>query len=568
MDIKYKPNKIIDMKNFINIFIIVGLIACFSACTKDFADINTNPQVMVEPKVHYLFSYACEATQDGIEALLYEGMEQYMRWSQLTVSDDYEPGSMNMHSRYNNLYSNLLPHLFEIRRIIETYPDKDAYMKLWAATYVVQVYSALRVTDVFGSMPYTEAIKGRYDDKLDPVYDTQKTLFDKFYEELTEASKILQDGTLPFQSSDPAYDIFYNGDWTKWSRLANSLLLRLATRYEGQEQAKTIAIFKQVMQDPVGPMASESDEFRFYKPTINPFGGDIDYRSVRYANRNVVGFMKATGDMRLGMYFSPNGLVGDFKDVLDENDVTLPSFIDIDDPLIQYQGGPVRWNDPDAVYIKSPFEAGTSSYALVSPINRNFFAPKRNGATGNYTDVYLSYAETCFYIAEFIQKGYGAGFDTKGSAEDWYNKGVRSSVKNMYDISIAAQSFASIPAADFDASLDAFMENSSVKFNAGDGMEQIMIQQYLNFFRSSNEVWAFARRTGYPKLNSTLLKREEMERVTPRRLWTVEPISLNRTNWENACKEQGFTLRDHTESILASERLWWDKNNPAYGQGQ
>ena len=557
------------MKNLKNIFIVVGLIACLSACTKDFADINTNPQVMIDPKVHYLFAFASEATQDGIAALLYEGMEQYMRWGQLTVSDDYEPGSMDMHSRYNNLYSTLLPHLFEIRRIIETYPDKEAYMKLWAATYVVQVYATLRVTDVYGSIPYSEAIKGRYESKLDPVYDNQQSLFNKFYDELTEANRILQDASLPIQAFDTSYDIFFNGDWTKWSRLANSLLLRLATRFEGQDQAKTIAIFRQVMQDPVGPMASESDAFRFFKPTANPFGGDIDYRSVRYANRHVVNFMKATVDLRLGMYYSPNGLVGSFKDTLALYEVTLPSFIDMDDPLINFQGGVVNWSDPDAVYTKTPFRvSNASSYALISTINRNFFAPKRNGATGNYTDIYLGYAETCFYIAEFIRKGHNAGFDAKGTAEDWYNKGVRSSIRSMYDISINAQSFAPIATDDFDASVNAYMENPLVKFDAANGLEQIMIQQYLNFFRSSNEVWAFVRRTGYPKFNSTILKREVMDRTIPRRLWTLEPMTLNRANWENACRDQGFTLRERTETILASERLWWDKNNPAYGDGK
>jgi len=557
------------MKNLKNIFIIAGLIACLSSCTNNFAELNTNPQVMVDPKVHYLFAFACESTQDGIAALLYEGMEQYMRWSQLTVSDDYEPGSMDMHSRYNNLYGTLLPHLFEIRKIIETYPDKESYMKLWAATFVVQVYATLRVTDVYGSIPYTEAIKGRHEDKLNPVYDTQQTLLNRFYDELTEANRILQDGSLPTQAFDASFDIFFNGDWTKWSRLANSLLLRLATRFEGQDQAKTTAIFRQVMQDPVGPMASENDALRFFKPTANPFGGDIDYRSVRYANRNIVNFMKKTGDLRLGMYFSPNGLVGSFKDTLALYETTLPSFIDLDDPLISYQGGVVNWSDPEAVYTKTPFRvSNASSYALISTINRNFFAPKRNGATGNYTDIYLGYAETCFYIAEFIRKGYGAGFDTKGTAEDWYNKGVRSSFKSMYDISMDAQSFTAIPADEFDTSVKTYLEHPLVKYDAGNGLEQIMIQQYLNFFRSSNEVWAFARRTGYPKFNSAILKREVMDRTIPRRLWTVEPMTLNLSNWENAIREQGFTLRERTEVILASERLWWDKNNPAYGEGK
>ena len=556
------------MKNLIYIFAIAGLITCFSACTGDFAEINTNPQVMTEPKIEFLFTYACEATNDGISALLYEGMEQYMRWSQITVSDDYEPGSMDMLSRYNNLYNSILPHLFEIRRIIETYPNKNEYMKLWASTYVLQVYSTLRVTDAFGSMPYSEAIRGRYEDLYNPKYDTQKVLFDKFYDELTEAIRIFQDGTLPAQAFYPSFDVFYNGDWNKWCRLANSLLLRLATRYEGQDKDRTIAIFKQVMQDPIGPIASDNDEFFFTKREMNPYGGDVDYRSVRYANRSVVDFMKETGDLRLGMYFSPNGLTGSYKDTLAQYDVALPAFINADDPLIQYQGGAVNWSDPDATWTKNPlYVSPVTSYPLVSTINRNFFSPRRNGAQGTFREVRLGYAETCFYIAEFIQKGYNAGFDAKGSAEEWYHKGVRSSVRTMYDISIVAQSFASIPTATYDAAIEEFIQHPKIKYNTATGKEQIMIQQFLNFYRLSNELWAFTRRTGYPKFNSTLLKRQTMEREVPRRLWTNEPITLNRPNWEASQQEQGFTLRDRTIHVLATERLWWDKNNPAYGEG-
>jgi hypothetical protein len=59
-----------------------------------------------------------------------------------------------------------------------------------------------------------------------------------------------------------------------------------------------------------------------------------------------------------------------------------------------------------------------------------------------------------------------------------------------------------------------------------------------------------------------------MDGAIPRRLWTQEPMSLNRANWEVSINEQGFTMRDWTPSVLAAERLWWDKNNPAYGEGQ
>ena len=557
------------MKSLRYTYMIVGMIVFLASCTGNFAEINSNPQVMDNPKPEYVFTFAANVIPDGQSAWLYETFEQYLRWSQLVTTESYEPGSMDMNSRYNRLYDDVLPYLEETRSLIEKQPNKDEYMKMWAATYVLQAYAVLRVTDIVGSLPYSEAIKARSDEKYDPVYDNQSAVFSQLYDQLIEANRILQDGSLPATTPfELAQDIFYNFNWTKWSRLANAILLKLALRYESQDQARAIAIFRQVMADPVGVMTDNADGLIYVNPTGQPTG-DIDYRSRRYASRHVVDFMKQTLDPRVYMYWETNGLVGAFRDTLELYNATLPDFIDISDPLIQYQGGVVRWTDPNSTWIKATFDVSDwSKYALISAINRKFFSPRMDGATDTFTDVLVSYAEVCFYIAEYIQKGYGAGIDTKGSAEDWYRKGVRASILKMYDVTVAAASFNFPANTDMNALIDAYLERSEIKFDGTNDLEKIMIQQYLNFFRSGPESFSFVRRTGYPKLTSTLLKSETLEGDIPRRLWTVEPISLNRAHWEDAYREQGFTLRDNTPGVLSRERLWWDKNHPAYGQGQ
>ena len=47
-----------------------------------------------------------------------------------------------------------------------------------------------------------------------------------------------------------------------------------------------------------------------------------------------------------------------------------------------------------------------------------------------------------------------------------------------------------------------------------------------------------------------------------------EPGDLNVSKWLQANTDQGFTSpRDETPSVLNSQRLWWDKNNPTIGSG-
>ena len=89
----------------------------------------------------------------------------------------------------------------------------------------------------------------------------------------------------------------------------------------------------------------------------------------------------------------------------------------------------------------------------------------------------------------------------------------------------------------------------------------------LNFYRQANEAFTLCRRTGYPKFNSSLLPREPVADLLPRRWWLFDPGAANHKNWIAAQTEQGFTPSDYTPLILSKERLWFDKPSPEYGMG-
>jgi hypothetical protein len=102
-------------------------------------------------------------------------------------------------------------------------------------------------------------------------------------------------------------------------------------------------------------------------------------------------------------------------------------------------------------------------------------------------------------------------------------------------------------------------------------LEKVYIQQFLNFYRLPEEGWILSMRTGYPKYGSSLLARsatDDPEIPFPRRIPPPEPGDLNVAKWLQANTDQGFTSpRDETPSVLNSQRLWWDKNNPTIGSG-
>ena len=480
------------------------------------ATINTNPSLVTTPDVKFLFSYSEDklATYKGTE-WVWESMEQLWRFTQHITSDPYEL-STNVNSRYNAFYSSIIPNLFEIRRQISLKSDKDSYQKMAAVTYILQVLQGIKVSDMNGSIPYTEADQGRYEGNYSPVYDTQQSLFDTWLKELTDAIDVLENNSSA-QQSYGASDIYYKSDWTKWVMLANTLKLRIAARVENQDQSKTQSIFQEVMKDAVGPISEDNAQLSYSSVDFLPFGtsGDIDYRSPRYATASIMKFLKTSNDPRLPIYFEENDLQGSFKDTLNKYSVTLPSFIDINDPLIMYQGGPADWTiDPTkASYIKTPFQVGPSTkYFLISHINRRFFSPRYNGnTTGQFTDVMVTNAESCLLVAEFIQKGYAGGVDTKGTAEDWYNKGITSSIKTMNNIAITANSTTGF-SGDGTTEINAYLNNPEIKLNGSNDLERIYIQEYLNLYRNPPEAFVFCRRTGYPKLSSTIMQENLLTR--------------------------------------------------------
>jgi hypothetical protein len=58
---------------------------------------------------------------------------------------------------------------------------------------------------------------------------------------------------------------------------------QIALRYEGQDKTKTTQIFKEVMENAVGPIVEDGDQFAYLRPDYDPIGGSIDYRSARFA---------------------------------------------------------------------------------------------------------------------------------------------------------------------------------------------------------------------------------------------------------------------------------------------
>ncbi|MHA4846085.1 SusD/RagB family nutrient-binding outer membrane lipoprotein [Flavitalea antarctica] len=567
-----------SLKKYISATLIIAVLFGAVGCRKNFGEINTNPSVVITPDIGFLLTYSEDKmiTYQYTE-WIWESMEQLMRFTQHLTTDPYELTS-NVNLRYPTLYKDVLPNLVEIRTQISKKEDSSSYRKAKALTYVAGILHALKATDMNGSIPYINAIKARTENKFDPEYDSQETLFALWLNELNDAIATMGDNSLTGQYSFGTADVFYKGDYTKWIKLANSLKLRIAARLENVDNARTRTIFQQVLSDTRGPITDIADQLTYQSVDYLPFGqgGEIVYRSQRFGTTSIIDFMKRVNDPRLPIYFEKNSLTGSFKDTLAKYGATLPSFININDPLIAYQGGPADFttNPSRAAYMKNAFPVGNNNpgnavtnYFLISPVNRFFFSPKYNKPDGGqYKEVAVSAAEGCLQIAEFIQKGYAGTVNTKGSLKEWYEKGIRASILTMNDIAVVAQSTTGFSGTGL-SEINTYLNSSNVALNGTNDKERIYIQQYLNFYRNPNEAYVFSRRTGYPRTGSAYYGRETFNELIPRRFWLLDPGETNRANWQKAMTDQGFTPNAQDLPTLSTQRIWYDKPAPAFGAG-
>lgn len=583
------------------IYLLLLLITVIS-CTDDFAELNTDPDIGIPP-AEFLFTYVQKelVTYKGGGAW-YHKDHQTMTWAQYLVQGEANAGDVNSilpGSKFGAFFGTVLPHLDEMRRMISFLDEEEqlSKSKMVAAADVIQAFFVLKVTDQFGDMPYSEAGMGRYDGRLDPVYDKQEAIILQLVNELDAAISALN-ANLENEFDLGSVDIIYDGDATKWIKMANAVKLRIATRLESGNLEAAKDIISSVVAD--GRLfENEDDQFTIdighdYRGNT---GAGFEWKGLMWAPEPMVEFMKDNVDPRLRIFYEVNGYTQESLDSIASKNETLSPAIDLEndnkvlfttadgEDILGYRfiGAPTHRQDPRVAvngyfqYIDDPNTVGGNTM-MVSKWNRRLIQECKHTygtlptAEGNYVDVQLSYSEVCFMMAEFILKGY-----TSGDAEQWYLNGVGSSVKtyNMFGekgdlvMKVAGKTYPYLPVSADEIS--AYLAQPSVAFDGVSDLEKVYTQQFINFYRLPEEGWKMSMRTGYPKYGSSILARyptDDNEIPFPRRVPTPEPGDLNLENWEAANADQGFANpRDETPSVLNSERLWWDENNPTIGSG-
>ncbi len=135
---------------------------------------------------------------------------------------------------------------------------------------VLRCYVYITLVDVFGDVPYDEALLGNLNPT--PKYDNDEYVYGKIYQELNDAISVLNSPA----NETAINDLFYQGNKSKWIKLANTLKLKMlvngrqATADFGITDAK--GEIEAILANPVNYISATEDDFQFqYGDTrLNP----------------------------------------------------------------------------------------------------------------------------------------------------------------------------------------------------------------------------------------------------------------------------------------------------------
>jgi len=526
------------MKNSREFLSIIVRSGCFIAliflagCTKDYEDINTNPNAISNLSTSQILTLISKAESAApgsqwnyqvAENLFADQYAQYFACvatyfpsDRLFIRQDW------VGAAFNPMYTDVAPQLQSIFAATDSMSAEHAIASIW------WVYTFHRVTDYWGPIPYFNIGIAA----TSVPYDPQDKIYDDFFKRLTEAATVLKSHTseTPYGS----YDIVYGGDVNKWIKFCNTLRLRLALRISKVDPARAKTEAEAAVAGGVFA-TSPDDDALVQRSTKGSDGNGLsimsDWNEFRMS-ASMESVLKGYTDPRVSTYFIPAVNTGTYEGL--RNGLS-----------VQQLGN------------------GANSAAANSHVGPRWASP---GAGGNAD--YLSSPQNVMCTAEaYFLRAEGAmnGWNMAGTAQDLYNKGITESMHQWgYTDATAINNYinsAATPVAPQDFTNAPAISNIPIKFNTADAniaRRQIATQKWLALFPDGMEAWADYRRSHimnlYPVVNS---ENADITNTTTQWLRRIPFLESEKQN--NAAAIPGaIDLLGGPDKVTTP--LWWDKN--------
>ncbi len=288
---------------------------------KRYLDVNTNPNVAQDVLVEQLLPSAeiYIGSSVGMD-LQVNGSFWAQYWtqspasSQYKIYDRYSPTAPTYDRVWSLLYSSALEDLDRM----EKKALAGNQVQYVGVAKVLKAYAFQIITDGWGDVPFSEALKGLPQDGgiTAPKYDAQATVYDGI-------AKLVQDGRKLLETSETnglelSGDLIYGGDLANWIKFANTLELKMYLRLSEKDAAKAQAGVAAIYARGAKFIDESSDAMISYSSTSgnqNPLYSEmvgLNRTQNIVGSKTVIDSMNANNDFRVAAFFNPTtgGYVG------------------------------------------------------------------------------------------------------------------------------------------------------------------------------------------------------------------------------------------------------------------
>ena len=527
-----------DMKKIVNRLILFSTIFFFTACDKDFVQINTNPYAItaVDPAVllagaqrSHIGNWSAEHT------IVQQFVTPYNTGANLGFNFNEDVDGVST-PKWDQSYANGPAPGATIKNIVQALNvlgTNSTRVNLMSMLRIWKAQTFMGLVDAYGDVPYFDAGKAVSDNIFYPKYDDDAAVYDDLYKELKAAIAALNPGG-DFVSAD----LFYGtnaqtstktGNATeqvaKWKKLGNSLLLRLGMRYSKVNPSKAATIVAEAFAG--GVMASNADNaYVKYDGTLYTQADNLvlrNFSQFNYAAEPFVNQLKSTSDPR-GKFILAN--------FADPGNVSAEPNPDVN--LANMYGVPIGLTDAQITAAGSPYRGARAGGLNYSQMN------VWRVASPAAPDFWVTYAQTSLLLAEAAKKGWIPGGDA--TAKTYYENGITADM--------VAYTFypgtTPIPASD----ITTYINAASVLYNPTDALKLINTQYWIANLRNGTEAFANFRRTGFPTLNPNLYNNKLNGGFVRRLSYPDAEASANTTNYSAAAAAIG--------GDKLTVRVFWD----------
>jgi hypothetical protein len=278
------------------IYFLLAATMLLGSCKKFDGSLNVDPNKATKASGTQLIANA-ERWLPDISSSPY-GVHYPQHLSNTSFTDNSRYTTVNF-----NFYSWYTGPLMDLQTVLNSTLDgnEGPIANQIAVAKILKSYFFWFLTDRWGDIPYSEALKGKED--FTPKYDKQKDIYDSLF-------KLLDEANAAFVTGNIKNDIIYNGDVSKWKKLGNTIHMLMALRLSKVDAAKANTEFNKAVTN--GIMVANSDNF-VYPHLADPNNENFWYTQMNRMNRlwyavskPVVDYMLPLNDPRLPVFANKN----------------------------------------------------------------------------------------------------------------------------------------------------------------------------------------------------------------------------------------------------------------------